>query len=99
MVDLPISSEMSNEEAGRVVVDWAKRVLKHYEGSDLEPELLGHHSLLQEVPQDYFHYQLPETVLAEFSSARSSPNWPLIMQINVRTLERIAFNNWGTKVN
>lgn len=98
MVDLPIGDHLTDEEAGRVVVDWAKRVLKHFSGTEHETELLGHHSDVREIPEHYFNYEVPQSSLQILMNATSHPNRTLAQEITVSTLRIISLSNWGTKM-
>lgn len=96
LVDLPIDPNASNEQAGRTVVDWAKRLLVQYEGTPIEEELLSHHKQVTSIPKNYFNYQLPEAFMRFYYNSFVA-NLP--RSINVSTINNISNRNWLTKVN
>ncbi len=98
MLDLDIDESMSDEDAGRVVVEWAKKILELYSGTEHEQELLGHHSDVKKIPDDYFHYEVPEDTLAELVSAAASTTETLDEHINITTLKDMSAANWQKKV-
>jgi hypothetical protein len=98
LIDLPIDSLATNEEAGRIVVDWAKKVMALYQGTEHEAELLSHHSDVRSIPDEYFTYQKPAEILEELQDWATKPTWPLTNSIKTYTLKRIARENWNVAV-
>lgn len=98
MIDLPIDADMSNEQIGRVVVDWAKRTMRYFTETEQAAELLGHHSNITCIPEYYFKYQLPKNIVDNLTEAIMDPLIPLPSLVNIKTLKTISFWNLNEKV-
>lgn len=90
LVDLPIDESMTDEEAGRIVVDWAKQLITYCEDQGLTTELLTHHTDVTELPEKYFTFFINDSILSDLRFAAQSELRPLATELDFDTAQRIS---------